>query len=162
MNTELIESIFVDVSDGFINYGYDQAYYSYPCTFQTVTFPLRDTHYLNSIIDAQRKDNGYLPAFPEKDVEEYDFDCWYNFYIDLNGYNQHRIDTCITAIVVNSPQEDNESIYYIDLSEEEQEAIYQRMNVQLTELYDQSCEDFLAIAEQEMLKCLKWREKSAI
>ena len=139
-------TIFID-RDGYWNFGSDQAYVDYPIEFPTVTIALQDTHELNKLIDATRMEAGYKPMFPdnweELDPEDWDDNGWYDFYIRLNGFNDTKVDTCIEAIVQSEWADDNEQSYYIELTEAEQVAIYNKIDMQLRRRFGTSCEELL-------------------
>ena len=52
--------------------------------------------------------------------------------------------------VVNADSEDNEARYSIDLTTEEQAAIYARLDEQCKRYLDKSCEELLAEAGKEL------------
>lgn len=119
---EIRDSIFYnpeyfDGCDYDIYFNYDQAYNSFPCVFPTIWCPLYSTIGLNSLADKMRKEDGELPFFDESG--EYDDDGWYDFFIDLNGYTGTHVANCIYARAYDQEE------YCIDLSEEEQEYVYQ-------------------------------------
>ena len=123
------------------NFDYDQVYDSFPCVFPTVRIHLQSSNGLNMLADRLRQDNGKLPFFDFNGTAgEYDDDGWYDFEINLNGYNNHHIDIFILACEggggICEPQYDDE--HYIYLSEEEQEYIYQCLDKELV-----GCEDLL-------------------
>ena len=76
----------------------------------------------------------------------------YYFYVGLNDYTDSKVDTCITVIITNSESPDNEDFYTIDLSEEEQKALYRRLDEESRILFGKSCEDLLEGARAEMEK----------
>ena len=126
--------------------GDDQAYFSYPIRFPTVEFELAATTELCKIVDAIRKEKGYLPMLEDGG----DSEGFYNLYLGLNGYTDTHMDTSIMAVVVNSPSEDNEDYYLIDLSEDEQREIYAILDDQCRHYYEKSCADLLDEARREM------------
>ena len=75
---------------------------------------------------------------------------WYDFFISLNGYTNSRLDTCIAAVVAGSDSPDNEEMYTIDLSETEQELLYNRFDEQCRKYVGKGCEELLAEAEELM------------
>lgn len=124
----------------------DQACLNYPMRYPTVEFELVDTIELCEIVDTIRKGKGYRPVLEEGG----DTSAWYSMYLGLNGYTSTGLDTSILAIVVNSDSEDNEQPYYLDLSEEEQRAIFKLLDGQCREHYGKSCADLLEEARQAM------------
>jgi len=133
-------------------YGEDQCFISYPERFATVSLALRATNGLIQIADRIRTDLGFRPMHPmdEYDGDSCDNEGWYDFYIGLNGHADNHIDSCIEFIVVNSDSEDNESVYTIELTIDEQAAIFSRLDEQCQFYFEQGCEELLAAAEKEM------------
>ena len=146
------ENVFIDPHSE-IMYDSDQAYVSCPCRFATVGFGIIAGYGLQLIVDRLRKDLGFKPLEPIDD-EDYDEDCdqegEYYFYVGLNDYTDTKVDNCITVIIANSESPDNEELYTIDLSEEEQEALYRRLDDESRILLGKSCEDLLEEARVEM------------
>ena len=145
------DEIFIDFGADVL-YGSDQCNVSFPCRFPTVTFQLMATNGLSQIADRIRKDLGFAPMHP---LDEYtddtcDTDGWYDFYIGLNGYSDNHMDSCIEFIVVNSDSPDNEEMYSIDLTGDEQAAIYNRLDEQCRKYEGKSCEELLAEAQKRM------------
>lgn len=128
IRAEIKDNIYID--DEFMRYfssdeyGYDQAYVSFPIVFPTVRLQLASTKGLDAIADELRKAEGDLPFFD--DTGDYDDIGWYDFFIDLNGYNDHHVDTCIYARAYDDSDE-----YYIDLTSDEQEYIYQALSKEI-------------------------------
>lgn len=145
------ENIFVDFGSEIL-YGDDQAYISYPTVFPTVGFQLMATSGLVEIADRIRKDKGYRPmhAMDEYTDDTCDNEGWYDFFIGLNGFSETKLDSSIDFVVVNADSEDNEETYTIDLTEEEQIAIYNRLDEQCRKHLGQSCEELLAEARKRM------------
>ena len=146
------EQIYVDFGSEPL-YGYDQANVSYPCHFATVNLQLMATNGLALIADRIRKNLGFVPMHPMDEYTE-DFcenDGWYLFYIGLNDYCESKLDNAIEFVVVNSDSPDNEEIYTIDLSEEEQKVLYNRLDEQCRKYLGKGCEELLAEARAEML-----------
>ena len=69
-------------------------------------------------------------------------------------------DTCVCGIstntVVNSDSPDNEATYCIDLSPDEQAAIYNRLNEQCEECLGKGCEELLREADQQMKENIEY------
>ena len=139
-------AIYIDVSSGY-EMGSDQAYDSYPCVFPTVTFRLVETATLCQIADKIRMEAGFKPLY--EGVEE-EITGWYDFTIGLNGYTPSRLDTCIMFELVNGNAPDTWERYVIDLSEEEQKLIYERLNEESIEHFGKTCEELLEEARNEM------------
>ncbi len=145
------DEIFIDFGAE-IMYGDDQCYIDYPCRYPTVGFQLMATNGLTQIADRIRKDLGFAPMHP---LDEYtddtcDNDGWYDFYIGLNGYSDNHMDSCIEFIVVNSDSPDNEEMYSIDLTMDEQATIYKRLDEQCRKYEGKSCDELLAEARKRM------------
>ena len=107
-----------------ILYGRDQAYISYPIVFPTVTFRLEETHSLTQI--AARL--GFESC---------------EFYLGLNGYTDSHVDS---ALVLQSDAEK----YVIDLTLEEQDAVYNCLEEQCIKYLDKDCEELLAEARERI------------
>lgn len=145
------ENIYIDFSSEIL-YGDDQAYISYPVVFPTVGFQLMATNGLVEIADRIRKDKGFRPmhAMDEFTDDTCDNEGWYDFFIGLNGFTETHMDASLDFVVVNSDSEDNEETYTIDLTEEEQIAIYNRLDEQCRKYEGKSCEELLAEAKKRM------------
>ena len=133
-------------------YGSDQAYISYPCRFPTVRFMLMATNGLVQISDRIRKDAGYAPLYPmdEYTDETCDGSGWYDYFVEINGFTDNHMGSCIEFVVANSESPDNEELYTIDLGADEQAAIFNRLDEQCREHLGKGCEELLAEAEAEM------------
>ena len=145
------DQIFIDFGAE-IMYGEDQCYVDYPCRFATVGFQLMATNGLSEIADRIRKDAGFKPMHP---MDEYtddtcDNEGWYDFYIGINSFADNHMDSCIEFYVVNADSEDNEQLYTIDLSPDEQTALYSRLNEQCRKYLDKGCEELLEESKKEM------------
>ena len=156
INTE----IFIDFDSELI-YGEDQAYICCPKRFPTVRFQLKPTRGLVEIADGIRHKLGFKPMYPAQgckssdcnactDCNDIDCDGWYDFFISLNGFNDSHIDTCIAVVVAGSDSPDNEDMYTIDLSEDEQKLLYNRFDEQCRKNIDKTCEELLKEAEDMM------------
>jgi len=145
------DQVFIDF-DAEVMYGDDQCYLDYPCRFPTVGFELMATNGLVQIADRIRKDAGFKPmhALDEFTDDTCDNAGWYDFYVGLNGFADNHMDTCIEFYVVNSDSEDNEELYTIDLTADEQTAVYARLDEQCRKYLGKSCEDLLKEAEEKM------------
>ena len=102
-------------------YGRGQAYVSYPVVFPTVTFRLKETPVLERIADSMG-------------VHEYEF------YIGINGYTDSHLDPVIII--------DADEPCFIDLTENEQELIYNCLNTHCIEHFNKDCEKLLLEAEE--------------
>ena len=147
------DEVFVDFGSE-VTYGHDQCYIDFPCVFPTVGFQLMATNGLTQIADRIRKEAGFKPMHP---MDEYtddtcDNEGWYEFYAGLNGYTDSHMDTCIDFVVVNSDSEDNEQTYSIDLTAEEQDAVYNRLDEQCRKYLEKSCEELLDEAGKVMME----------
>ena len=162
INTE----IFIDFESELI-YGEDQAYICCPERFPTVRFQLMPTRGLIDIADRIRHRLGFKPMYPvdrnhcddcegcdECEVFDgciaCDDDGWYDFFISLNGFNDSHLDTCIAVVVAGSDSVDNEDMYTIDLSDDEQKLLYKRFDEQCRKSINKSCEELLKEAEEMM------------
>ena len=145
------EQIYVDFGSEQI-YGSDQANISYPCRFATVNLQLMATNGLALVADRIRKNLGFAPMHPMDEYTEdfCDNDGWYDFYIGLNDYSETKLDNAIEFVVVNSDSPDNEEFYTIDLTEVEQEVLYNRLDEQCRKYLGKSCEELLAEARREL------------
>ena len=124
-----------------------------PIRFPTVTFRLLPSNGLTHIADRIRKENGFKPmhAMDEFTDATCDQDGWYEFFVDLNAHTDSHLDSCIDFIVVNSDSDDNEKFYAIELSEDEQIAIYNRLDEQCIKYLGKSCDALLTEAGKELL-----------
>ena len=120
-------------------FGSDQQYVNYPSRFATVDFVLEDTDALCGMADEMRGDLGFDPENGN-----------YVFSISLNDYNKYHVDTCITFMVVESSEMNNEELYTIDLTETEQKLVYQCLDRQCRSRFLKSCEELLKEAEEMM------------
>ncbi|MFR7820225.1 DUF3310 domain-containing protein [Candidatus Pseudoruminococcus sp.] len=153
INTE----IFIDFESELI-YGEDQAYICCPERFPTVRFQLMPTVGLIEIVDRLRHKLGFKPMYPIVGVDnggcddcyDCDDDCCYDFFISLNGFTNSHLDTCIAAVVADSDSVDNEDMYTIDLTEEEQKMLYKRFDEQCRRSINKTCEELLKEAEEMM------------
>ena len=156
INTE----IFIDFDSELI-YGEDQAYICCPKRFPTVRFQLKPTRGLVEIADGIRHKLGFKPMYPAQgckskdcnvctDCNDIDCDGWYDFFISLNGFNDSHIDTCIAVVVAGSDSPDNEDMYTINLTENEQKMLYKRFDEQCRRTIDKTCEELLKEAEEMM------------
>ena len=143
--------VFIDFSRE-IMYGDDQAYIDYPSRFPTVEFQLIATEGLSQIADRIRVDAGFPPMHAMDDYTDdtCDNDGWYEFFVGLNGFSANHMDNCLTFTVVNSDSPDNEQSYTIDLSPDEQAALYDRLNEQCKDSLGQTCEELLDEARKRM------------
>ena len=145
------DHIFVDFGCEVL-YGDDQVYLDYPIRFATVGFQLMSTSLLSGIVDRIRKDQGFTPLHP---IDEYtdemcDGDAFYDFFIDLNDCSQTKAGTCIEAAVCNSHSADEGELYAIDLTTDEQTALYNRLDEQCRQYLGKGCKELLAEARKAM------------
>lgn len=145
------DAVFVDFGSEII-YGSDQQNVNYPSVFPTVQFQLMATYGLSQIADRIRKDAGFNPMHPMDEFTDdtCDNEGWYDFYVGINGFTDNHMDSSIEFYVVNADSEDNEEKYTIDLTAEEQTAIYARLDEQCKRYLDKSCEELLAEAGKEL------------
>ena len=132
--------------------GSDQADISYPVRFPTVGFQLYPTEELSRIADRVRKASGYIPYDPmdENTYENSDLTGWYEFTIGINGFTPTHLDSVISFIEVGDNHPDSEVAYTIDLTEEEQKAVYDCLNEQCRKYLGKGCEDLLGEARMRM------------
>ena len=135
-----------------IQYSSDQVFNSYPYRFSTVTFQLIASTLLGQIADRLRVDRGYRPMHPIDGYtdEMCDQEGFYDFHIGLNDWSETKCDTFIRFVVVNTESPDNEEMYTIDLDENEQVAVYNRLDEQCRECLGKGCVDLLAESRKEM------------
>ena len=145
------DEIFIDFGAE-IMYGDDQCYLDHPCRFPTVGFQLMATNGLVQIADRIRKDAGFKPMHPMDEFTDdtCDNEGFYDFYVGLNGFADNHMDSCIEFVVVNADSEDNEELYTIDLTADEQQAVYDRLDEQCRGHEGKSCEELLKEAERRM------------
>jgi len=145
------DQVFIDFGSEIL-YGDNQMYLDYPTRFATVSFQLMSTSLLSEIVDRIRKEQGFTPMHPmdEYTEEMCDQDGWYDFYIGLNDWDRTKVDTCIDAIVSGSHSVDEGECYTIDLTPDEQTALYNRLDEQCRKYLGKSCEDLLAEARKAM------------
>ena len=143
--------VFIDFSCE-VMFGDDQAYIDDPSRFPTVEFQLIATEGLSQIADRIRVDAGVLPMHAVDDYTDdtCDNDGWYEFFVGLNGFAANHMDNCVTFTVVNSDSPDNEQSYSIELSPDEQAALYDRLNEQCKDGLGQDCEELLAEAQKQI------------
>jgi len=80
----------------------------------------------------------------------------------INGFADNHMDSCIEFIVVNSDSEDNEQLYTIDLTAEEQIAVYNRLDEQCRKYLDKGCEELLAEAQKRMEEDIEYEKTHPI
>ena len=145
------DEVFIDFGAEYL-LGDDQACINEPVRFPTVLFELVATDGLIQIADRIRKNAGYRPLH---DMDEYaddacDHAAWYDFFIGLNGFTDTHLDTALLFCPVNTDSDDNEEVYSIDLTNDEQLAIYNRLDEQCRKYLGKSCEDLLEEAREQM------------
>ncbi|MBO5567987.1 MAG: hypothetical protein J6A79_03525 [Clostridia bacterium] len=145
------ENVFIDFGCD-VSYGEDQVNVGYPVRFATVEIPLMATSELERIADRIRKEKGFKPIRPMDEFTERtcDLEGWYDFYVDLVSWPGYRCGSCITFVVANTEEADNEEMYSIDLTEEEQAYMYCRLDEQLLKYTGMSCAEHLVAATKEM------------
>ncbi len=145
------EHVFIDFGSEVL-YGDDRALLDRPVCFATVGFQLVGTALLEELIDRIRKDAGFTPFHPMDEYTEElcDQEGWYDFYIGLNNYDETKLDPFIEAVVCNSNAADDGVSYYIDLTPDEQNIIYEEINEQCRTHLGKSCDELLAEARKKM------------
>lgn len=156
----LADYLFVDFSAEVIS-GEDQMYVDYPIRFATVEFQLMSTSLLSGVADRIRKDLGFAPMHP---MDEYtddlcDQDGWYDFYYGISDLDGGRGDSGIEFIVVNSGSPDNEERYSIELTDEEQEEMYKRIDTQCKKYLGSGCRELLDEAGCRMKEMEAYRDE---
>lgn len=148
---EIRDGVHVDFSSDPL-FDSDQINNSFPCRFATVQFELYATVLLTGIADRIRKNQGFRPmrAIDEYTDEMCDQEGWYSFYISLNDYSPTKVDSCLEFVVVNSDSADNETMYTIELTEEEQHFFYDRLDEQCRKYLEKSCHGLLVEAKEAM------------
>ena len=142
------ESIRISLADEIL---FDQTiiYNSCPVPVATVNIMLMDTIQLIGLVDEQRTSKGYLPMLPNDDGK-FDQNGWYRFYINLNDYLSHHVDNAIEATVESESAPDDFDCYSIDLTDEEQQMVYDALDKQLRKIEGKSAEELLAEARDYM------------
>lgn len=138
-------AIYIDVSCGY-ELGSDQAYVCYPIVFPTVTFRLVETPVLCQVADAIRMEAGFKPLYDGSE----EIHGWYDFRIGINGYTESGLNTLIEFELVNGDAPDTWESYAIDLSEDEQRVIYERLNEECVEAFGKTCEELLEEARRDI------------
>ena len=147
----LKDELFIDFGTEIL-YGSDQMNLDHPCRFATVQFQLMATNGLSRIADRIRKDLGFKPMHPmdEYTEEMCDQDGWYDFFVGLNEVSPSKVDSCIEVIVVSDDAPDNEELYTIDLTSEEQGCVYEMLDEQCRRYLGKGCVELLAEARKRM------------
>ena len=95
--------------------------------------------------------DGYkLSEGPVLYYENSDLTGWYEFTIGINGFTPTHLDSVISFIEVGDNHPDSEVAYTIDLTEEEQKAVYDCLNEQCRKYLGKGCEDLLGEARMRM------------
>lgn len=139
-----------------VMYGSDQVYDTYPCRFPTVEFQLAATDALVEVADRIRMEKGYLPMHPRDGrTDDVDNDGWYDFFVGISklpgDHQECRLDSTISFVVVNSDSDDNESMYGIELTADEQSVILDILNSQCRKYHGKECSELLTEAKEEMM-----------
>ena len=128
--------------------GKGESFVSHPFVFPTVDLQLESTPELARIVDGIRMVKGYLPIHGMNADGQCDFKGWYSFHAGLNGFSETGLDNCIECIVCNTDSGDDEDMYCIDLSREEQEIIFDLLDVQCREAFGKGCRELLKEAAE--------------
>ena len=142
------EHIYIDF-EAEILFSREQAYISYPVVFPVVGFELIGTAGLYKLADEVRAKEGQPPLLIDEDNAG---DGWYNFYICVNGWTQggdSGVDNCISFTPVATGAADDEQENWIELDEEAQLAMYDRLDELCREELNRSLADLLKEAEEE-------------
>lgn len=121
-----------------------------------VEFMLMATDALAEVADHIQMEKGYFPTHTRDGrSDEVDNDAWYDFYIGIRrlpGDNQPcQLDSSTTLIVVNSDADDNEEIYGIELTSNEQSVVLDILNSQYRKYLSKTCDELLNEAKEEMM-----------
>lgn len=131
-------------------YGYtDQANISYPIRFPTVDFHLYDVPELNFIADYIRVEKGHAPFFTGDKVND---EGRYSFYIGINGFTDTHMNNCIEFIVESGGDDDEETIYEIDLTEEEQRDIFKIIDGECKSIWGKTALEILDETKKELIE----------
>ena len=154
----LKNSLFIDFGTEY-SYGREEMYNCVPMQFATVIFQLFETATLDALVDRIRKDRGLTPLHP---IDEFTdemclSDAWYEFYIELTDGNPSKVASCIEALVINENRP--EKIHCIDLTEEEQCAVYERLDEQCKQYLGKSCEQLLAESRALLTEDMPFEKK---
>ena len=145
-----IESADFVVSNIFLDNGCEPFYgvgYAFPKKFATVNIQLSTTDAMTEVVDAIRKEKGFLPMLPtEKHQTDYDMDGWYDFYLDINDYDVLRVSDHIDAVVDNGNGEDDFTCYTIELSDAVRAVLYKHLNEQAKRVCGMSLDEMLVEA----------------
>ncbi len=123
-----------------ILFGHDECLLYYPAVFPTVTFHLVDTLALCDMADSIRREAGFES---KTSISRPGQEGFYIFRVGLNGFTKSMVDSCIEFTVVDMASGDNETTYSIDLTDEEQEKIFARLDEQCRAHLKKSCRDLL-------------------
>jgi len=122
---------------------------AFPEKYAIVNLQLFSTDALMEVVDSIREEKGFLPMLPtEKHSEDYDEDGWYDFYLDVNDYDNLRIADHIDAIVDNGCSEDDFACYRIELSDDVRAALYKHLNEQAKRACGMTLDEMLAEAHR--------------
>ena len=147
----LKDNVFIDFGAE-IEYGSDQAYKNQPTRFATVTFQLISSFLLAGLFDRIRVGKGLQPMHP---IDGYGWeDCdrtgWYDIFVGINDLSPTRTDSCIEAMVCNSTCPDDGERYSVELTGEEQRAMFERLDEQCRSHLGKGCIELLAEARRRM------------
>ena len=147
----LRECVFIN-PDAEVQFGSGDEIWGCPSRFGLVTFDLVDTALLCQMADRIRISSGMKPLYPIDGFTEEmcDQEGIYEFNISINTWARNRCAACIEVSLFNCNSEDNGEVYTIDLSEEEQKALFDRLDDQCRDLFSESCDDLLKEAEKRM------------
>lgn len=145
------DQIYIDFASEIL-FGEDQAYESYPCRFATVNFELMPTDMLDTIVNKMRWEAGYpmLPTDTEG-PDLYDPEMYYSFYTGIHDYKEPGAFGRIEVVVHSDISPDDGESYFIELTDDECIALYNRLDEQVRTYLGKSCTDLLADAGKEML-----------
>ena len=133
----------------------DQMYVSYPCVIPVVNLDLNDTSELNKLADELREKQGYTPCFNGENVDD---NGWYDFTIDLFGKYEGSSENNVASSIMfrlsdscDSEAKDKGEEYYLYLSDEERKVIYDYLNNQCKEVFDQTADELIEECEREVM-----------
>ena len=144
------DSVFLDVG-GDVVYSEDAIIAERPERFPTVEGKLISTVFLTDVADRIRIERGMRPFYPRDDWSEGDCDHtgWYDFYLTI-WQRKDGIGAQLAFVVDNTDSMDEGKLYEVDLTEDEQITLYNRLDEQTRRYLGKSCEELLQEAKKEM------------
>lgn len=134
---DAIRTLKTNFDDEFL-FGSDQAYVSFPTRFATVSIPLQETEELIQLV---KETTGIFSEYAS-----------FQFYVGLNDYTATKTDNCIEFEEFGNDEYSDGARDSIFLEEDEQKALYARLDEELKAHLGKGCEDLLAEARMKMEK----------